>query len=207
MKEYLELFEFYEKMDEADKALLKNAVLKKELSQGQIMTGDNSQCNGVPMVAKGRLRLFRISDKGREMTLYRINEGQMCLLAAVCAMGDTQYDFSIEAEKSSTLLIIPPEIFGRLFARSQPFRTYMFNELAKRLITSVETIEMLVFSSIEERILEYLRQKAGKTGEVKVTHEKMAVDLGSSREVITRQLKKMSEKGLLRLGRGKIILN
>lgn len=207
MKEYLEVFEFYEKMDGADKALLKDTVLKKELSQGQIMTGDNSQCNGVPMVAKGRLRLFRISDKGREMTLYRINEGQMCLLAAVCAMGDTQYDFSIEAEKPSTLLIIPPEIFGQLFARSQPFRTYMFNELAKRLITSVETIEMLVFSSIEERILEYLRQKAGKTGEVKVTHEKMAVDLGSSREVITRQLKKMSEKGLLRLGRGKIILN
>jgi CRP/FNR family transcriptional regulator len=207
MKDCLEIFEFYGKMDETDKALLKDTVLKKELSPGQIMTGDNTRCNGVPMVAKGRLRLFRISDKGREMTLYRIDEGQMCLLAAVCAMGDTQYDFSIEAEQSSTLLILPPETFVQLFARSQPFRTYMFNELAKRLIASVETIEMLVFSSIEERILVYLRHKAGKTGEVKVTHEKMAVDLGSSREVVTRQLKKMSEKGLLCLERGKIILN
>lgn len=206
MKDYLEIFDFYDNMAEADKALLRDTVLKKELSPGQIMTGDNTRCNGVPMIVMGRLRLFRISDKGREVTLYRINEGEICLLAAVCAMGDTQYDFSIEAEKPSTLLIIPPEIFGKLFSRSQPFRTYMFNELARKLVTTMETIEMLVFSSIEERILEYLRQKAGDAGVVKVTHEKMAVDIGSSREVITRQLKKMAEKGLLRLERGKIIL-
>jgi CRP/FNR family transcriptional regulator len=71
----------------------------------------------------------------------------------------------------------------------------------------METIEMLLFVSIEERILEYLKQNADEAGEVKTTHEKMAIDLGSSREVITRQLKKMADKKLLSLERGKIILN
>lgn len=207
MKDYFEMFDFYESMAEADKILLRDTAIKRELAAGQIMMGDNSRCNGVPMLVKGSLRMFRISDKGREVTLYRIGEGEMCLLAAICAMGDMQYDFSIEAESDSTLLIISPEIFKQLFGMSEAFRTYVFNALAQKLIMSMETIEMLLFISIEERILEYLKQKANKAGEVKVTHESMAIDLGSSREVITRQLKKMAEKKLLRLERGKIILN
>lgn len=207
MKDYFEMFGFYASMAEADKKLLRDTAMKKELSTGQIMTGDNSRCNGVPLLVKGSLRMFRISDKGREVTLYRINEGEMCLLAAVCAMGDMQYDFSIEAEGDSTLLIISSDIFRQLFGRSEVFRTYVFNALAQKLIMSMETIEMLLFLSIEERILEYLKQKADSQGVVKVTHENMAIDLGSSREVITRQLKKMAEKHLLRQERGKIILN
>jgi CRP/FNR family transcriptional regulator len=207
MKDYFEMFEFYAKMSEADKRLLRETAVKKELSTGQIMMGDNNRCNGVPMIVKGRLRLFRISDKGREVTLYRITEGEMCLLAGVCVMGDTQYSFSMEAEEDSTLLIITPEIFKQLFSRSEIFKIYVFNALAQKLIMSMETIEMLLFISIEERILEYLKQNANEKGEVRTTHEKMAIDLGSSREVVTRQLRKMAEKDLLCLERGKIILN
>ena len=196
MKDYFEMFGFLSKMDEEDKKLLRDTVLKKELSSGQIMTGDNSRCNGVPMVVKGRLRLFRISEKGREITLYRINKGEVCILAAVCTMGDVEYDFSIEAEEESTLAIISSDIFKELFSRSESFKTFVFNALAKKLISSMEIIEMLTFISIEERILDYLKENSQNTGEVITTHEKMAVDLGSSREVITRQLNKMSEKGI-----------
>jgi CRP/FNR family transcriptional regulator len=141
------------------------------------------------------------------VTLYRINGGEVCILAAVCAMGEVEYNFSIEAEKDSTIYMISPEVFRELFSRSEAFKKYVFNALAQKLIMSMETIEMLIFISIEERIMEYLKQNADDRGEVKTTHEKMAIDLGSSREVITRQLKKMAEKGMIRLGRGKIILN
>lgn len=207
MKDDFEMFDFYLKMGEADRKLLRDTAIRKGLDKGQIMTGDNNRCNGVPMVVKGSLRLFRISDKGREVTLYRISEGEVCILAAVCAMGDVEYDFSIEAEKESSLLIISPDIFRELFSRSEVFKTYVFNALAQKLIASMETIEMLIFISIEERILEYIKQNANDKREVRTTHEKMAIDLGSSREVITRQLKKMAEKGILRLERGKIVLN
>lgn len=207
MKDIFEMFEFYPRMDEADKRVIRETAVRKDLAVGQIMIGDNNRCNGVPLVTKGSLRLFRISDKGREVTLYRINGGEVCILAAVCAMGEVEYNFSIEAEKDSTIYMISPEVFRELFSRSEAFKKYVFNALAQKLIMSMETIEMLIFISIEERIMEYLKQNAGDKGEVKTTHEKMAIDLGSSREVITRQLKKMAEKGMIRLGRGKIILN
>ena len=89
------------------------------------MTGDNNRCNGVPMVMKGQLRLFRISDKGREITLYRINEGEMCILAAVCAMGNVEYDFLIEAESDSVLRILRP-IYLRYFSAGAKFLRRMF---------------------------------------------------------------------------------
>ena len=202
----LNIFSFYKEMSDEDQALLRDAVLKKELPKGQIVMGDNTRCNGIPLVVSGRLRLFRISDKGREMSLYRIGSGDLCIIATVCTMGDMEYDFMIEAEEDSTLLSIPPDTFRELLYRSKAFQTYVFNTLAEKLIGSIETIEMLIFVSIEERIMAYLKQHANAAGVIKTTHEKMAIDLGSSREVITRQLRKMAEKGMLSLGRGKIIL-
>lgn len=199
-------FAFYKQMSADDRKLLCDTVIKKEFGKGQIMVGDNERCNGIPLVISGMLRLFRISDKGREMTLYRIGQGELCILAAVCTMGDVAYDFSIEAEKESDVLTIPPDIFSQLMNKSNSFKTYIFNALAQKLIYSIETIEMLIFVSIEERIMEYVLSNADKNGELKITHEKLAIDLGSSREVITRQLKKMADKNMLSLGRGKIIL-
>lgn len=207
MKDIFEMFEFYPRMDEADKRVIRETAVRKDLAVGQIVIGDNNRCNGVPLVTKGSLRLFRISDKGREVTLYRINGGEVCILAAVCSMGEVEYNFSIEAEKDSTIYMISPEVFRELFSRSEVFKKYVFNALAQKLIMSMETIEMLIFISIEERIMEYLKQNSNDKGEVETTHEKMAIDLGSSREVITRQLKKMAEKGMIVLGRGKIKLN
>ncbi len=205
-KTVFDKFSFYAGMSEEDKTLLRDSVIRRDISEGQIMMGDNSRCTGIPMVMKGRLRMFRTSEKGREMTLYRIGEGELCLLAGICAMGDMEYDFSIEAEKDSVLANIPPDIFKELLYRCDSFRTYVFNELAKKLILSIETIEMLIFNSIEERIMAYLQHHANAQGIVKTTHEKMAVELGSSREVITRQLKAMSERGLIEIRRGQIIV-
>lgn len=199
-------FSFYPHMDEADKRLLRESVIQKNMAKGQIMMGDHNRCIGIPMVMKGRLRLFRLSDKGREMTLYRVNVGELCILAGVCALGSVQYDFTVEAERDSVLATIPPETFKELLYRSEPFRTYVFGALAQKLITSIETIEMLIFNSIEERIMAYLQRHAGASGEIKITHEKMAVELGSSREVITRQLKKMADKGCIELRRGRIVV-
>lgn len=199
-------FSFYAGMSEEDKKLLRESVIRRDIPEGQILMGDNSRCNGIPMVIKGRLRLFRISEKGREMTIYRIGEGELCLLASVCAMGDMEYDFSTEAEKDSVLANIPPDVFKELLYRCDSFRTHVFNALAKRLMLSIETIEMLIFNSIEERIMAYLQHHASAQGVVKTTHEKMAVELGSSREVITRQLKAMSERGLIEIKRGQIVV-
>lgn len=205
-KTVFDRFPFYTGMSEDAKTLLRDSVISRDIPEGQIMLGDNNRCIGIPLVMKGRLRMFRTSEKGREMTIYRIGEGELCLLASICTMGDMEYDFSIEAEKDSVIVNIPPDVFKELLYHSDSFRTYVFNALAKRLITSIETIEMLIFNSIEERVMAYLQHHSNAQGIVKTTHEKMAVELGSSREVITRQLKAMSERGLIEIKRGQVIV-
>lgn len=200
-------FPFYTAMADADKELLRKSVAVSKLDRGRIVTGDNSRCLGVMMVLSGRLRLFRLSEKGREVTLYRIGASEVCLLSGICALGNVQYHFSIEAERGSVVATMPPETFKQLLYNSAPFMSYVFGELAKRLIISIDTIEMLLFSSIEQRILEYLHSVSNVGGVVKTTHEKMATELGTSREVITRQLQKMADKGQVKLGRGRITLN
>ncbi len=205
-KSVFDKFPFFGQMKPEDAELLKRSVIRRELSKGQIMMGDHNRCTGIPMVLRGRLRLFRISDKGREMTLYHIRDGELCIMAGVCAMGDVEYDFSLEAERDSVLAVIPPDTFRELLYRCDPFKVHVFNALAFNLMQSIETIEMLLFESIEERIMTYLQHNANADGEVKATHEKLAVELGSSREVITRQLNKLADKGLIELKRGKILL-
>ncbi len=199
-------FPFYNAMSDEDKALLRGKVQIREVGKGQMIMGDNRHCAGIPMVIKGRFRLFRVSDKGRELTLYRISEGELCMLAAVCALGDSEYDFTVQAETDGELAVMPPDTFKELVYRSDAFRIHVFNALAYRLLSSIDTIEMLIFMSIEERLIEYLQRSANAAGVVEVTHEQLAVELGSSREVITRQLQKMAEKGILSLKRGKILL-
>lgn len=199
-------FPFYAGMSEEDKALLRTKIKIRKIEKGKMIMGDNRRCAGIPMVIKGRFRLFRVSEKGRELTLYRINEGELCILAAVCALGDSEYDFTVQAETDGELAVMPPDTFRELVYHSDAFRIHVFNTLAYRLLSSIDTIEMLIFMSIEERLMEYLHRSANAAGVVEVTHEQLAVELGSSREVITRQLQKMAEKGILSLKRGKIVL-
>lgn len=201
------IFPFYPQMNEADQKLLRSSVLIKELKSGQIMSGDHTRCTGIPMILRGRVRLFRLSEKGREMTIYRVRTGEMCLFVGMCAMGNLEYDFTVEAEKDCVLATLPPEAFSELLYRSAPFSSFVFAAFAQKLVLSIKTIEMLIFNSIEERIRAYLQRHANASGEVKVTHEQMAVELGSSREVISRELRKMSEKALVNLKRGRVIVN
>lgn len=201
------IFPFYPQMNEADQKLLRSSVLIKELKSGQIMSGDHTRCTGIPMILRGRVRLFRLSEKGREMTIYRVRTGEMCLFVGMCAMGNLEYDFTVEAEKDCVLATLPPEAFSELLYRSAPFSSFVFAAFAQKLVLSIKTIEMLIFNSIEERIMAYLQRHANASGEVKVTHEQMAVELGSSREVISRELRKMSEKALVNLKRGRVIVN
>ena len=141
------------------------------------------------------------------MTIYLIPEGEICVLAAVCVMGNLVYDFSVEAEEDTTLAVIPPDVFRELLTKDETFKEYVFNTLANKLIVSLNTMEMLNFTGIEERILQYLQDHADENGRVKTTHEKIAVDLGSTREVITRQIKKLANKGIVIQRRGSILFN
>ena len=94
-----DMFEFAKKMTPEHLSLMDRGTIYKALDEGTIISGDGRRCNGIPFVLGGMLRLFRISETGREMTLYSITPGQVCIMAAICVMGHLDYDFTVEAEK------------------------------------------------------------------------------------------------------------
>lgn len=206
-KSYLKNFRFIEDMDPENRDLLIKSIIIKRIPKGMVMLGNHGNCKGVPLVTKGNLRLFRVSENGREMTVYRVIEGEVCVLAAVCVLGDLEYEYSVEAETDCVIADIPPETFKQLLDSDSSFKSYMFNTLANKLIASLNKMEMINFKGIEERIYEYLERHSDEKGQIKATHEKIAIDLGSSREVISRQLKKMANEGVIIQKRGCIILN
>mgnify|MGYP000849113380 CR=1 FL=1 len=199
-------FSFIKNMKPENREYLLDRLRMKKIPKGFIMVGDQGDCKGVPLVAKGILRLFKVSDNGREMTVYRVSEGEMCVLAAVCILGNLEYRFSVEAETDCIIADMSPETFMYLLERDTGFKAFVFGTLADKLIRSLNTVEMVTFKGIQERLEEYLENHADEEGRVFATHEKIAVELGSSREVISRRLKMMVDEGLIVQKRGCIVL-
>lgn len=198
------VFSTLNKMSEEDKKLLVSHSALKKLDKGQLMVGDYKRCRGIPFVLSGSIRLFRISENGRDLTLYKIRTGEICVLAATCAYANLEYDFTAEGLEESVLVVLPPDSFNSLIQRSGEFREFVFSSLADKLIMALNTIEFLKFPSIEDKIKNYLQTAAGDGMIVKTTHEAIAKDIGSSREVVSRKLKELEESGNLELFRGKI---
>ncbi len=202
----LSKFDFISRMEKNNSDILVNSIVFKKIPLGMIIFGDNGNCKGVPLIVQGNLRLFRVSENGREMTVYKIGKGELCVLAAICILGDLEYEYSVEAETNCIIADIPPDIFKLLLDTDKAFKTYVFNTLAEKLIISLNKIEMVNFTGIEERILNYLEMHSDDNNLVKTTHEKIAIELGTSREVISRQIKKMADRGMLIQKRGFITL-
>ena len=197
-------FDFAKKMSEPHINIMNAGTIYKKIEKGTLISGDGRRCNGIPFVLKGTLRLLRISETGREMTLYNVAPGQACIMAAICVMGHLDYDFTVEAQSECNVAVVAPDIFRRLMIECEPFKAYMFQMMAERLLASINKIESVNFLSIEQRLKSYLQQHAGEGGVLRATHEQIAIDLGSSREVISRNLKKLVGDGEIIQKRGSI---
>ena len=203
----LEIFPFVNDLTTSEYSTFTSHCISKKLEKGQLMIGDNDRCGGIPFVLNGSIRLFRTSENGKDLTLYKVNAGELCVLAAVCSFAHLKYDFTAEALEDSILNIMSVEGFNHMLNTSSVFRNFIFSSIADKLIVSLNAIELLNFSSIEDRIKSYLSMHANDGGIIINTHENIAKDIGSSREVVSRKLKELENEGYLALKRGKIKLN
>lgn len=195
---------FYNELDSKSKQIFDNNVTITTLNKGAILVQETSTCSNIPFVIKGGLRLFRTSETGREMTIYNINKGDLCVLAAICVMGELEYDFSVMAKEDSFLAVLPASSFMELMDNSMVFKQFILKSLSEKLVTSLNTIEMINFSSITDRILKYLEENVDENNELIITHEYLAVELGTTREVVSRELRKLVKDNKIIQNRGKI---
>jgi CRP/FNR family transcriptional regulator len=154
------------------------------------------------LVTTGSVKVFARSDEGREVVLYRVAPGEMCTLTTACLLGDTRYPAEAVAETDSQARAVSADRFAELVNESAEFRAFVFNSFSARIASLMHRLETLVLSSVERKLADYLLEHANGDGMVKSTHENIALEIGTAREVVSRHLKALEARGCVTLQRG-----
>lgn len=174
---------------------------QRVFSQGQ-------SCHHYTVIAEGSVRVLTRSPDGRELVLYHISPGEICVLTTACLMAGTRYPAEAITDTEVKAYIIPGSEFDRLVAESAEFRTFVFNSFSHRMADLMVKLEKVALESIDDRLIHYLNSHASSEGKIAATHQQIADEIGSAREVVSRHLKTLEKQGCIRLGRGSIdILN
>ncbi|MBP5198236.1 MAG: Crp/Fnr family transcriptional regulator [Lachnospiraceae bacterium] len=205
----MEIAEFFPVWGELTKTeqdeLLTNAV-KKTVPAGVLIHDSNEECEGLILVTDGMLRAFITSPEGREVTLYRILPGQICLFSASCILRDIHFDITVQTEKETAYYLIPSHKFKRLSENSLVISRYINEIMSARFSDVMWLLEQIMWQSMDKRLAGFLLEEASLEGTDKliITHEKIASHLGTAREVVTRILKYFAGEGLIELKRGEV---
>jgi len=197
-------FPFWERLTANESTELETAALVRSVEAGAAIHTGSADCDGLIAVMDGQIRAFILSPEGRELTLYRLVSGDICLFSATCAVSGLRFDVSVEAEKSSRLWVIPPAVCKRLVARSLVFANFIGEIAASHLSDILWLVEQVLWKSFDARLAEFLMKESELEGtkKLKITHEKIAAHLGTAREVVTRMLRYFQSEGMVCLSRG-----
>ncbi len=177
------------------------------LEAGATILREGQSCSSAPFVIEGCIRVYKTAESGREITLYRIERGQSCLLSASCGSGIPSFPATVVAETECMAAFMPSETVKRLLAEGPAFREFVFSQYSRRMAEVIELVEEVAFRRVDERLRQWLAESAGAGGgKVAATHQGLADHLGTSREVVSRILKDWEQRGLLEISRGWITL-
>ena len=181
--------------------------LHRRVPAGTVMFNERTPCSGFPLVLGGAVRVVQRYPNGRELQLYRVKPGESCLVSGSCLLGHTAYPASAFAESDVELLVVPPVEFRELVAGDEAFRAFVFSEFGERMATLMQLVEAIAYQKLDQRLAALLveRGSGGRTT-VQATHQALADDLGSVREIVTRLLRSFEDRGFVELGRERITL-
>ena len=170
------------------------------------MHGGSDNCSGLFLIYRGQVRVYIISESGKEITLYRLLEGDVCIFSASCMMNNIAFDIYIEVEKDTQAFLIPTTALKRLASEVLPVQKFINDIMASRFSEVVWIMEQALFTSFDKRLAGFLLEQAvmDDSDILSITHEKIANHLGTAREVVTRMLKYFQNIGLVKLNRGTI---
>jgi CRP/FNR family transcriptional regulator len=174
------------------------------LAAGQPVFSQGQEPQNYLIVLEGSVKVFARSGEGREVVLYRVRAGEMCLLTTACLIGHTRYSAEAITEEPTVAKAVPAAVFERVLDESEAFRRFVFEGLSLRLAAVTARFEHLVLDSVGQRLVRHLVRNADAGNTVATTHEALALEIGTAREVVTRHLKALEAEGLLRTGRGRI---
>ena len=201
-------FPIWNKLSASEKEQLSLSATFRKIKSRTIIYHGSADCQGLFLIHSGQLRAYILSDTGREITLYRLFEQDICLFSASCIINSIQFEITVEAEKDSEFWMIPSSIYKRIMENSAPLANYTNEIMASRFSDVMWLMEEIMWKSLDKRVSAFLLEEASieGTNELNITHEIIANHLGTHREVITRMLRYFQSEGIVKLSRGTVII-
>lgn len=199
---------FWDSLSNAQRATLAHASKMESFEKGQTLHSNDMDCIGLLIVKSGMLRIYITSEEGRQITLYRLEEGEICILSASCALRTITFDVSIEAEMPSEVLQIGSVVFSKITDQNIYAELFSYQLATERFSDVMWAMQQILFKSFDKRLATFLIDESikEKNDTIHMTHEQIAKYLGSAREVVSRMLKYFSTEGYVSLSRGDITL-
>lgn len=173
------------------------------IAEGTELFAERHACRGFPLLIEGSIKVVKNTPAGREMLLYRVEPGGSCVITSSCLLGHTRYTARGIAETPLRMLMLPTALFEKLIAGNAAFRDFVFHLLAERIAELMLLVEEVAFHRLDQRLAKLL---LGKGEPIHATHQTLADELGSVREIVSRLLKGFAGQGLVTLGRERIEL-
>lgn len=171
---------------------------------GAEIFSERQPCRGFPLLLEGRIKVVKLAASGRELVLYRVAPGGSCIITSSCLLGRTDYNARGIAETPLALLAVPASDFAALLLEHPPFRDFVFHLFAERIAELMQLVEEVAFARLDQRLAKALLARNGTV--LGITHQQLADELGSVREIVSRLLKGFAEQGLVALGREQVTL-
>lgn len=197
----LRAFPALQSLDASQHASLRTLAWHR-VPRGSVLFAAGDPCHAFPLLLEGEIQVMRATPDGHEIELYRVQPGESCIVSTSCLLGDAQYSARGQALADVTMAAMPHALFDTLVTTHPPFRQYVFSLFAERLGRMMQRVEDVAFHSLTRRLAAVLL--AARGGVLDVTHERLAAQIGASREAVSRALKKLEDTGCITLGRGRV---
>ena len=201
-------FPIWDKLSKEQRGKIEEVVTFRKVKGGTVLHDGSPNCLGMLLVRSGQLRAYILSEEGREITICRFLEMDICLFSASCVMPNMQFNVCIEAEKDSELWIIPACLYKNLMEESLPLANYSHSLISNHFSELMWLMEQIMWKSFDKRLADFLLEESSleNSDSLKITHEKIANHMGTAREVVTRMLRYFQSEGMVKLTRGSVDL-
>ncbi|MBQ5648687.1 MAG: Crp/Fnr family transcriptional regulator [Clostridia bacterium] len=199
---YKEIFPFWDKINEQDKDDICRGSLAVTYKKGTTIH-DGSECSGVILVRTGCLRVYIMSDEGKDVTLYRLHEGDICVLSASCVLDTLTFDVFVDAEVDSECYLVPGCAYAAASEHNKEIKIYTLETAVSRFSDVMWVMQQILFMSMDKRLAIFLCDESSRIASdvIELTHEQIARYMGSAREVVSRMLKYFASEGLVEVSR------
>ena len=203
---YREFFPFWDKLTDRQREQLCAGTTEYSFRKGANIHGLDETCTGAILVIKGCLRAYLLSENGRELTLYRFKEGEVCMLSASCVLRSITFDVIIDAAEDCQVYLVSGDVMARVSEENLYVQNYALDNAVKRFSDVVWVMQQIMFFSLDKRLAVFLWDEMSRTesARIKLTHEQIAKYISSAREAVTRMLRYFASEGIVELSRGDI---